>query len=133
MNRRLTIDHNWRNIMDAKIQQELNSKKLIDITTIGRKSGNPHRIEIWFHNIDGKIYITGMPGRKRDWYRNMLADPHFIFHLKQDVVADLPAQATPITDDAARRAWFTRYVENSDNDVEQWIQDSPLVEVTFKE
>jgi deazaflavin-dependent oxidoreductase (nitroreductase family) len=119
--------------MDAKIQQELNSKKIIDITTIGRKSGNPHRIEIWFHNIDGKIYITGMPGRKRDWYRNMLADPHFIFHLKQDVVADLPAQATPITNDAARRAWFTRYLEDSDNDVEQWIQNSPLVEVAFTE
>ena len=119
--------------MDAKIQQALNTEKIIDITTTGRKSGDPHRIEIGFHNIDGKIYITGKPGRKRDWYRNMLADPNFTFHLKQGVVADLPAQAAPITDDAARRIWFSRYLENSDNDVKQWIQNSPLVEVTVTE
>jgi deazaflavin-dependent oxidoreductase (nitroreductase family) len=119
--------------MDAKIQQALNTEKIIDITTTGRKSGDPHRIEIGFHNIDGRIYITGKPGRKRDWYRNMLANPNFTFHLKQSVVADLPAQATPITDDAARRAWFSRYLKDSDNDVEQWIQGSPLVEVAFTE
>jgi deazaflavin-dependent oxidoreductase (nitroreductase family) len=119
--------------MDAKIQQALNTEKIIDITTTGRKSGDPHRIEIGFHNIDGRIYITGKPGRKRDWYRNMLANPNFTFHLKQGVVASLPARATPITDDDARRAWFTRYLEDSDNDVEQWIQNSPLVEVTVTE
>ncbi len=33
----------------------------IDITTKGRKSGKPRTIEIVFHNIAGRIYISGTP------------------------------------------------------------------------
>ena len=33
----------------------------IDITTTGRRSGEPRRIEIVFHNVDGRIYISGVP------------------------------------------------------------------------
>lgn len=117
--------------MDNKVQEALASEKVIDITTTGRKTGKPRRIEIWFHNIDGKIFITGSPGRQRDWYRNMLARPEFTFHLKQSVKADLAARANPITDEAARRSWFSRYLANSDRDVEAWVNDSPLVEVSF--
>ncbi|MEZ4616433.1 MAG: hypothetical protein R2867_13150 [Caldilineaceae bacterium] len=47
------------------IQQALITDQVIDITTIGRKSGEPRRIEIWFHNLDGRLYITGTPGRPR--------------------------------------------------------------------
>lgn len=119
--------------MDAKIQQALNTEKTIDITTIGRKSGEPRRIEIWFHNIDGKFYITGQPGRKRDWYQNMVANPQFTFHLKGNVQADLDATAHPITDETSRRAWFEGYLAGSDRDVEQWITESPLIEVKFAE
>lgn len=121
--------------MERKIEQALASEKVIDITTIGRKSGNPHRIEIWFHNVDGKIYITGQPGRKRDWYRNMLKHPEFTFHLKQSVHADLSAMAQPITDEDSRRNWFSRYLANSDREaeLETWIKNSPLVEVHFVE
>ena len=34
----------------------------IDITTVGRRSGIPRRIEVWFHRVDGHWYITGVPG-----------------------------------------------------------------------
>ena len=40
----------------------------IEITTTGRRSGEPRRLEIVFHNIDGRIYISGTPyKRKRKW------------------------------------------------------------------
>jgi len=48
--------------------------RTVDITTIGRQSGNPRRIEIWFHCVLGKYYLTGTPG-KRDWYVNLVAPP----------------------------------------------------------
>ena len=57
----------------------------IDITTNGRKTGQPHRIEIVFHNIGGRLYISGMPGFKRSYIANLAADPHFTFHLKDGV------------------------------------------------
>jgi F420H(2)-dependent quinone reductase len=44
--------------------------RVIDITTTGRKTGEPRRIEIWFHRLDGRYFITGAPGRPRDWYAN---------------------------------------------------------------
>ena len=34
---------------------------LIDITTTGRHSGQARRIEIVYHVIDGRIYISGTP------------------------------------------------------------------------
>ena len=122
--------------MDQRIQTALDTERTIDITTIGRKTGQPRRIEIWFHTVDGQIFITGSPStRQRDWYQNMVANPEFTFHLKQSVNADLNATATPITDEDARRAWFTRYLTSSgrNRDIEQWVENSPLVEVTFSD
>ncbi|KJL45064.1 hypothetical protein RS82_00413 [Microbacterium trichothecenolyticum] len=64
-------------------------QRTVDITTRGARSGRPHRIEIWFHSIDGDVYITGTPGA-RSWYANLLRNPGFTFHLKHDVQVDLP-------------------------------------------
>lgn len=119
--------------MDSKVKHALETEKVIDITTIGRKTGKERRIEIWFHNVDGKFYITGMPSRKRDWYQNMVAHPQFTFHLKESVMADLKATAHPITDEDQRREWFTPFVADSDRDLEAWVRESPLIEVTFSE
>ncbi len=112
------------------LAQALTTDSLIDITTIGSKSGKPHRIEIAFHNFDGKLYITGLPG-KRDWYANLLAHPQFTFHLKQSTQADVPATATPITDEATRRHVLSKVVAkwNRQDQLDAFIQSSPLVEV----
>lgn len=116
--------------MDAAIERALKTDNLIDITTIGKKTGVPHRIEIVFHNFDGVLYISGMPG-PRDWYANLTANPQFTFHLKQSVQADLPARAIPITDEAERRRVLTRVVQvwNRQEQLEAFVQSSPLVEV----
>jgi len=120
--------------MDESTRQALTNDRTIDITTTGRQSGKPHRIEIVFSNLDGHIYITGTPGR-RDWYANLVAHPAFTFHLKQSATADLPARATPITDAATRRRLFPPILErfNRTNDLDAWVAGSPLVEVAFEE
>ena len=118
--------------MNEVIQKALESDRLIDITTIGRASGKPHRIEIGFHNIDERIYISGMPG-KRDWYANLLAHPEFTFHLKQSTNVDLPAQAEPVTDEELRRRLLKTIVAKwrRESQLEDFVVRSPLVEVTF--
>lgn len=121
--------------MDEKIEQALATERTIDITTTGRKTGQPRRIEIWFHNLDGAIYITGRPGRQRHWYANMVANPDFTFHLKQSVQADIPATATPIEGEADRRAVLSRILKKIDvepGELDEWVQNSPLVEVTLR-
>jgi deazaflavin-dependent oxidoreductase (nitroreductase family) len=80
----------------SAIEQALAQDRIIDITTTGRKTGEARRIEIWFHRLDGRYYITGTPGA-RGWYANLLEHPDFTFHLKESAQADLPARATPVT------------------------------------
>ncbi len=117
--------------MDAQVQQALEQGGVIDITTKGRTTGQPRRIEIRFHHIEGQVYITGRPPRRRDWYANLLAHPEFTFHLKESIHADLPAKATPILDQARRRAIIAAIHQKRDvyQDVEAWVEHSPLVVV----
>ena len=86
--------------MEPRIRRALETERTIDITTTGRTTGRPRRIEMWFHNLDGRLYLTGTPGT-RDWYANLQVHPAFTFHLKGAVRADLPARATAIVDPAA--------------------------------
>jgi deazaflavin-dependent oxidoreductase (nitroreductase family) len=120
--------------MDDAIRMALSKGQIIDITTTGRRSGLPRRIEIVFHGFDGHLYISGMPraDRRRSWLANLEADPHFILHLKRDVKADLPATARIITDESERRAVLTKVLTAwPSQDLEAMVRWSPLVEVTF--
>jgi deazaflavin-dependent oxidoreductase (nitroreductase family) len=119
--------------MEAQIQHALAQGGVIDITTRGRHTGQPRRIEIRFHNIEGQVYITGRPPRRRDWYANLLAHPAFTFHLKQSMQADVPARATPILAQTRRRAIIEAIHQTRGvyQDLEAWVEHSPLVAVEF--
>jgi deazaflavin-dependent oxidoreductase (nitroreductase family) len=116
------------------IDQALEHGQTIDITTTGRRSGRPRRLEIVFHNIGGRVYISGIPRpHKRDWLLNLEADPRFTFHLKGRVRADLPAVARVIDDEAERRQVLPSVARNwRRTDIEQMVRYSPLIEVTFQ-
>ena len=118
--------------MDERVRDALTIDRTIDITTTGRNSGLPRRIETWFYRVDDQIYLTGLPGR-RDWYANLLANPDFTFHLKQSTAADLRARATPITEPEQKRAIFERILSDlgGSEDLEAWLEGSPLVAVRF--
>jgi F420H(2)-dependent quinone reductase len=120
--------------MDAHVRRALETERTIDITTTGRTTGRPHRIEMWFHNLDGRLYLTGTPGA-RDWYANLVAHPALTFHLKGAVRADLPARATPVVEAAARRAVLGRLLERLDRagELDHWVRESPLVLVEILE
>jgi deazaflavin-dependent oxidoreductase (nitroreductase family) len=119
-------------VSDERVARALSRGHRIDITTTGRRSGMPRRIELVFHNIDGHIVISGLPGR-RDWYANLVANPRFTFHLTGPVLADLPATARPITEPVERKALMERVARNwrRDDQLDVMMRRSPLVEVTF--
>jgi deazaflavin-dependent oxidoreductase (nitroreductase family) len=119
--------------------------RTIDITTTGRRSGQPRRIEIVFYRLGDDVYLSGIPAPKpRDWLLNMAARSQFTFHLKHAVTADLPATATVIVDPAERRRVLVVFVEEfnrrrgSDTAwpeavLDEWVEHSPLFKVTFDE
>ncbi len=119
--------------LDERVQGALARGGVIDITTVGRQSGRPRRIEIVFHNIDGRIYISGIPSpRRRAWLANLEAHPELTVHLKGAVRADLLAKARIIDDEAERRRVLASVARNwKRKDLEAMVRQSPLIEVTF--
>lgn len=103
---------------------------VIDITTTGRRSGRPRRIEIVFFSFEGRLYISGLPGR-RGWLANLAADPRLTLHLKRGVQADLPAHARIITDEAERRPLLERIttIWGRSDRLELFVARAPLIEV----
>ena len=120
--------------LPAAVLDALASDMTIDITTVGRHSGKERRIEIWFLNVDGTIYITGTPG-PRDWFANVQKNPALRFHLKEAITADLNAQAMVVTDKAERARVFQAasaqwYLEQGDS-LESLLAEAPMVRVEF--
>jgi len=125
----------FEGLMDPNTSAAIAEGGIADITTTGRKTGSPRRIEIYFHSFEGVHYITGRPGSKRDWLANLKANPDFTLHLKRGVTADLPAVATEITDRQRRwdlllrartESWGVE-PERAERDHEFWVEKSPLV------
>ena len=117
--------------------------RTIDITTSGARSGLPRRIEIWFHRVHGKWYLSSLPARPH-WYANLRASPRLTVHLKHGVRADLAATAVPITDPELRLPVFQYIVDDLNQPhnpghvvqpqrVDDWLSGSPLVEIVFDE
>jgi deazaflavin-dependent oxidoreductase (nitroreductase family) len=116
------------------------AERTIDITTLGARSGIPRRVEVWFHRVDGRWYLTGMPV-PRSWYANLRAHPRFVVHLKHRVTADLPATAAPV-DEPTRRRVITAVLDLQNRpeiaarvsrrqELDDWLARSPLVEIVF--
>ncbi len=120
-------------IAHGEVQAALGRNQIVDITTTGRRSGRPRRLEIAMHSIDGRIYISGMPStRRRNWLANLAADPRMTLHLKRGVRADLPATARIIEDEPERREILGVVAQNwRRDDVETMVRLSPLIEVTI--
>jgi deazaflavin-dependent oxidoreductase (nitroreductase family) len=57
------------------------------LTTIGRRTGRPHRIEIWFAVQDGRVYLLAGGRERADWVRNLQADPHVTVELGGEAYA----------------------------------------------
>ena len=49
--------------------------RVLVLTTIGRKSGQPRSTPLQFEQVEGIYYVASARGVKADWYRNLAACP----------------------------------------------------------
>ena len=123
--------------MDTATEAALAKGGIVDITTTGRQSGQAHRLEIYLHNFDGQLWLTGKPGFPRDWVANLRVDPRLTLHLKRGVTADLAAQGTVINEPEEKAPVILRArveswgadPEEAKADIDRWATSSPLVRV----
>ncbi len=52
----------------------LRRQRLLHLETRGRRTGRPHRVDLWFASGPGRIYLMAYArrhGRGTDWYQNL--------------------------------------------------------------
>jgi deazaflavin-dependent oxidoreductase (nitroreductase family) len=122
--------------VDERVFKALHHSQVIDLTTTGRRTGRPRKIEIFLHDDDGVLFISGIPrtDRTRDWIHNVTADPKVVVHLKQSTAADIPATARVVTDDTERRPLIAAAARRwGRTDVEEMMRHSPLIVLTVSD
>jgi deazaflavin-dependent oxidoreductase (nitroreductase family) len=55
------------------------------LATVGRSSGRPHLIEIWYVEREGRYYVCSEHRERSDWVRNALAQPAVAFMVRRRV------------------------------------------------
>ncbi len=100
------------------------SEEFAYLTTTGRKSGNPHRIEIWFGVHDGRIYLMSGGRDRSDWVKNLQSDPRVTIEIADEThtgVATILAEPSE-ADALARTILVQKY--GKERDLEKWGRES---------
>lgn len=83
---------------------KLASQEYCYLTTKGRLSGRPHRIEIWF-GLDGStLYMLSGGGKSSDWVRNLIADPAVSIRIGRQTFEATARLVTAADEDALARS-----------------------------
>ncbi len=97
-------------------------------TTMGRVTGNPHEIEIWFGLNDTTLYLMSGDG-KSDWVKNLIKYHAVTVRIKQHI---FNATARLVKDEAeqtlARTMLADKYKEReTDGSLSEWAQSALVV------
>lgn len=92
-----------------------------DVTTVGRSTGRPHTIEIWFAAEADTIYLLSGGGDRSDWVRNLLADPRVTVAFDGDRYQGRASVLERGPDAShARRLVFAKYQPRYAGDLTSW-------------
>ena len=92
------------------------------LTTTGRVTGTPHRIEIWFALADGIVYVLSGGRDESDWVRNLIAVPTVTLELGDEVRTTTARVVDPASpeDALARSHLVDKYQPGSGEDLTVW-------------
>jgi deazaflavin-dependent oxidoreductase (nitroreductase family) len=103
------------------------------LTTTGRRSGRPHRIEIWFAAHSGKLYLLSGGRDRSDWVRNVKANGRVSVELAGEQHVGVARVLEPGTgeDLLARELLVAKYEPVEHNSLEEWGRTSLPVVIEF--
>jgi deazaflavin-dependent oxidoreductase (nitroreductase family) len=102
------------------------------LTTTGRVSGKPHRIEIWFVLADETVYLMAGDRDRSDWVRNLMASPD----VELEIGGRKRATRARVVDDddeedgLARRLMLEKYAPRN-GDLSTWGRTALVVAVEW--
>lgn len=99
------------------------------LTTTGRHSGKPHRIEIWFGVTAEKVFLMSGGRDRSDWVKNLLANPAMSIEVAGRVLngtARVLTDGSP-DDEIARKVLVEKYQKN--NELEAWGKNALVIAI----
>ncbi|NNL47490.1 MAG: nitroreductase family deazaflavin-dependent oxidoreductase [Acidimicrobiia bacterium] len=116
--------------MDPELRDALAIRSVVDLTTFGRITGRPHRIEIWFAFHESTLFMLSGGGTHSDWVKNIIADPAVILHVDDLEVAANARLIRAIDEaDLARHLVFEKYNPGYAGDLTEWRMRSVPIAV----
>jgi deazaflavin-dependent oxidoreductase (nitroreductase family) len=102
------------------------------LTTTGRRTGQPHRIEIWFAAAGGRMYLLSGGRDRSDWVRNIQAHPRVTVELGDETLRGVASIVEPgaSDDQRARELLVEKYASPAD-DLADWKRRSLPVVINF--
>ncbi len=105
------------------MEQELANESFCYLTTIGRVTGEPHEIEIWFASRDDTIYMLSGGGDRSDWVRNIVANREVHVRIRdRQFQGRARLVEEPAEEEWAREALPTKYGSSYAGDLTPWSQ-----------
>lgn len=103
------------------------------LTTTGRISGNPHRIEIWFVLLDETVYLMAGDRDRSDWVRNLMITPDVGLELggRKRVTRARVVEGGTDEDASARRLMLEKYEARDGGDLGTWGRTALVVAIDW--
>jgi deazaflavin-dependent oxidoreductase (nitroreductase family) len=79
------------------------------LTTIGRKTGSPREIEIWFTALDGRFYLIAEKREQANWVQNILRNPQVTFRVSEQTFSGVGRVTDEINEGELRRRVSERF------------------------
>jgi deazaflavin-dependent oxidoreductase (nitroreductase family) len=78
----------------------IQGKSEVKLTTVGRSSGEPRTVTIWFVRDQDHLYVQSGKDGKTNWYRNLVANPQVTMDFDS---LQLTGRAVPVADESEIR------------------------------
>ncbi|HEY3723545.1 MAG TPA: nitroreductase/quinone reductase family protein [Acidimicrobiia bacterium] len=103
------------------------------LTTVGRRTGRLHTIEIWFAVDRGVVYMMAGGREHSDWVRNLLDDPSVHVRIG-DVEWEATARvvAADTEEDARVRPLLRDKYANASDDLVSWARTALPVAIELR-
>ena len=102
------------------------------LITRGRRTGHPHRIEIWFVAHDEGAYLLSDSDRA-DWYRNLVADPSVTLEIggERRRTTATPVERADPSNAIVRPAMVAKYQGGYGDDLNRWSRTAWAVRIEW--
>jgi deazaflavin-dependent oxidoreductase (nitroreductase family) len=119
-----------RRMVDAGLEKVV-SEKLVHVTTTGRKTRNPHTVELWFAVRNGKVYLSH-EGSETDWMKNIEYTDQILFEIGGKNFTGRARILENGTEEAweAKVALYEKYYGKASKEIiEDWFSLSRLITI----